>query len=65
MLKEKLKRVGAYLLARLQEPGTLRSLVVVLIGLHQGARAEDMTDSLVALAMVALGAVSALRAESK
>jgi hypothetical protein len=58
-------RALAYLHARLQEPGTMRSLVVVIVGIQQGASAASLTDHLVALALVGLGAVSALKPESK
>jgi hypothetical protein len=58
-------RAIAYLHARLQEPGTMRSLVVVIVGIQQGASAASLTDHLVALALVGLGAVSALKPESK
>lgn len=58
-------KVLHYLRDRLAEPGTMRSLVVVIIGVQQGAAAASMTDHIVALALVALGAVSALKPESK
>jgi hypothetical protein len=54
-----------YLRARLAEPGTMRSLVVVILGVQQGASAASMTDHIVALALVAIGAVSALMPERK
>jgi hypothetical protein len=59
-----MKALG-YIRDRLSEPGTMRSLVVVLIGIQQGASAASMTDALVALALVALGAVSATMPERK
>jgi hypothetical protein len=54
-----------YLRARLGEPGTMRSLVVVILGFQQGASAASLTEHIVALALVAIGAVSALMPESK
>jgi hypothetical protein len=54
-----------YLRDRLAEPGTMRSLVVVVIGVQQGAAASSLTEHIVALALVALGAVSALKPEGK
>lgn len=54
-----------YLRDRLNEPGTLRSLVVVLVGIHSGASAEGMVDHIVALGLVALGAISAAMPERK
>jgi hypothetical protein len=58
-------RAFDYLRARLAEPGTMRSLVVVILGVQQGASAASLTDHIVALALVALGAASALKPESK
>lgn len=60
-----LRTLGRYLLARLGEPGTMRSLVWVCIGIGSGASASSMTEELVALALVILGGVSALKPESK
>ena len=54
-----------YLRDRLAEPGTMRSLVVVILGVQQGASAASMVDHIVALALVAIGAVSALMPERK
>ena len=58
-------RALAYLRDRLSESGTMRSLVVVIVGVQQGASAASLTDHLVALALVGLGAVSALKPEGK
>ena len=60
-----MKRAAEYLRARLQEPGTLRSLVCVLIGIQQGASAASMVDHIVALGLVGLGTWSALKPEAK
>jgi hypothetical protein len=57
-------RVLEYLHARLQEPGTLRSLVVVIVGVQQGASADTMVDAITSLALVALGVFSALKPET-
>jgi hypothetical protein len=58
-----MKNAISYLRDRLNEPGTLRSLVVVIIGIQQGADAAGMVDAIVALLLVALGAFSALKPE--
>lgn len=60
-----MRPVVDYLRDRLAEPGTMRSLVVVVVGIQQGASAASLVDHIVALALVAIGAVSALMPERK
>jgi hypothetical protein len=50
---------------RLSEPGTMRSLVIVILGVRMGADAASMVDAITSLALVLMGAVSALKPESK
>jgi len=54
-----------YLLARLQEPGTLRSLVAVALGGGGVANATTTLDALVSAGVLLLGAVSAAMPERK
>lgn len=56
-------RIAAYLRARLSEPGTMRSLVIVIFGVRYGMDAGTMIDAFTGLALVGLGAVSALKPE--
>lgn len=51
----------AYLVARLSEPGTYRSLGVLVLAGEMGASAETVVDAIQALAMIALGGISAAR----
>lgn len=55
------QRGRAFLLARLSEPGTLRSVAVVFLGLSTGISAETMAEHLEAVAIVLLGTYSAAR----
>ncbi len=48
-----------FLWARLREPGTMRSLVWVVIGIATGARAETLVEDIAALALILLGSISA------
>lgn len=54
-----------FLRARLSEPGTLRSLVVVVIGVRMGADASTMVDAITSLGLVVMGAISAAMPEKK
>ena len=54
-----------FLRARLSEPGTMRSLVVVVVGVQMGATAEAMIEALTGVALVVLGAISAALPEKK
>lgn len=54
-----------FLRARLSEPGTMRSLVVVIVGVQMGATAEAMIEALTGVALVVLGAISAAMPERK
>ena len=52
-----------YLLDRLAEPGTLRSLAVVVFALKGIVPSEVLLENIVDLAILALGGVSALMPE--
>lgn len=54
-----MRRACDFLWVRLRDPGTMRSLVWVVIGIATGARAETLVEDAAALALVILGAVSA------
>lgn len=54
-------RVAAYVLARLSERGTHRSLGALLLGLATGASAVTLVDHIEAVAIVVIGAVSAAK----
>lgn len=54
-----------YIRDRLSEPGTMRSLVVVIVGLQMGATADAMIEALTGVALVVLGAISAAMPERK
>ncbi len=54
-----------YLLDRLAEPGTLRSLAVVIFALKGIVPSEAMLQDAVNLAILGLGALSALMPEQK
>lgn len=58
-------KVLEFLRARLSESGTMRSLVVVIVGVHMGADASTLIEALTSLALVALGAISAAMPEKK
>lgn len=53
------RRVLDYLRDNLRDPGTMRSLAWALIGLAMAQRAEQMVEHYAALAVFALGMVSA------
>jgi hypothetical protein len=57
-------RVASYLLARLSERGTHRSLGALLLGVATGASAVTLIDHAEAVAIVLIGAVSAAKAPS-
>lgn len=52
-------RVRTFIVARLSEPGTFRSLAVLVLGIGQGVSATTLVESLEAVAILVLGAVSA------
>lgn len=54
-----------YIRARLSESGTMRSLVVVIVGIQMGATADAMIEALTGVALVVLGAISAAMPEKK
>lgn len=54
-----------YIRDRLSEPGTMRSLVVVIVGIQIGATADAMIEALTGVALVVLGAISAAMPEKK
>lgn len=58
-------RLAAYLRDRLSEAGTMRSLVIIIFGVRYGMDAGTMIDAITGLALVGLGAVSALKPEGK
>lgn len=60
-----MKNVMTFIRARLREPGTMRSLVIVLFGIRFGVDAATLIDALTALGLVALGAWSALTPDTK
>lgn len=58
-------RALAYLLARLREPGSQRSLAVVLWGLTSATNSADVWDAGLGLAIALLGSASFLQPEAK
>lgn len=60
-----MRRLLAFIRARLREPGTMRSLVIVVFGIRFGVDAATLIDALTALGLVALGAWSAMTPEKK
>ena len=54
-----------YIRDRLSESGTMRSLVVVIVGVQMGATADAMIEALTGVALVVLGAISAAMPEKK
>jgi hypothetical protein len=54
-----------YIRERLSEAGTMRSLVVVIVGLQMGVTADALIEALTGVALVALGAISAAMPEKK
>lgn len=60
-----MSKVLAYLRDRLNESGTMRSLVIVVAGTRMGLDAMTVIDAVTGLALVLLGAISALKPEAK
>jgi hypothetical protein len=60
-----MKTVSEYLRARLAEPGTHRSLAVVLFALSGAGNSQDAWEAAIYLLIMALGAYSAAKPESK
>lgn len=60
-----MSRAVAYLLARLREPGSQRSLAVVLWGLTSATNSTDVWEAGLGLAITVLGSASFLQVEQK
>lgn len=54
-------RARSFVVARLSEPGTCRSLALLVLGLGQGWHAGDLVDHAEAVGLVVIGAVSAMQ----
>lgn len=54
-------RARSFLLARLAERGTWRSLGALALGIGMGASAETLADHIAAVGVVVIGAISAAR----
>jgi hypothetical protein len=59
------ERAAGFLLQRLSERGTFRSLALVMLGVGQGASAASYAEHAEALILVLLGAVSAAKPAPK
>jgi len=60
-----MRRAVEFLWARLREPGTMRSVIWIVIGVATGARAETLVEDAAALALIVLGAISAAMEKPK
>lgn len=58
-------RAFAYLRARFEEPGSKRSLAVVLFALSSASNSPDAWVAALDVALIALGVVSFLQPETK
>ena len=59
-----MKRIASYVRDRLAEPGTHRSLAVVLFALTGAGNSQALWEAVIYLGIAALGAYSAGRPES-
>jgi hypothetical protein len=60
-----MKRAAAYVRDRLAEPGTMRSLAVVLFAMTGAGNSQAMWEAVLYLIIAALGTYSAAKPESK